>query len=126
MRTHKCILALTLSALAIMLAGAAVASATAFNTNLRFNRYSLGFFYGVVKSSQPKCKARQVALFVKGTPPNSDMPIGGVKSSPNGHWSIVDGHGLGGDYYAKVKDKRIKINGKSHLCKADTSNVFTR
>ncbi len=127
MTTRNRILIFTLSVLAIVLAASAVASATAFNTNLRLNRYSLGFFYGVVKSSQPKCKVRRVALYVKDSgPPITLVPVGGTKSAPNGHWDLVDGYGLGGEFYAKTPEKRITINGHSHICRADISNVFIR
>lgn len=127
MRTRKRIALLSASVVAAALIFAAMASATAYNTNLRLNRYSLGFFYGVVKSSQPKCKVRKVALYVKDSgPPITLQPVGGTKSAPNGHWDLVDGYGLGGEFYAKVNEKRITINGHSHTCKADWSNVLIR
>jgi hypothetical protein len=112
--------------LAAVIGFAAVASAGTFNTTLRLNRYSLGFFYGVVKSPQPKCKVRRVGLYVMTGEPPKLTPIGGTKSGRNGHWKEVDGHGLGGDYYAKVPEKTIRINGRRHTCKADISNRFTR
>jgi hypothetical protein len=62
---------------------------------------------------------------MKGEPPKLS-PIGGTRSSANGHLHVVDGDGLGGDFYAKVPEKTIRINGHRHTCKADVSNRLTR
>ena len=116
---------LTLGALVVAFAGisASPASAITYSSSVKIKGYNLGFFEGKVGSEFKKCKKkRKVDVYADKEDPSTDSIAGSATSNKKGKWDTVDFHGLGGDYYAIVKQK----SGKNYDCASATSPIFTR
>ncbi len=120
---------LTLGVAALVIAWAPSAPASSATTTVKVTKYSLGFFYGKVKSENKACrKKRKVTLYTHPGAPDPDAVVGGDKTTKKGKWAINDSHGLGGDYYATVNEKTIKLkgSGKKVTCESASSPIFSR
>ena len=118
--------------LAVLAVGAlsliVVSTASAKASTVVISGYDLGFFKGSVKSKTVACKqSRRVELWEKESS-GAETFLGFTKTDNFGQWSIVDGDGTGGNYYAKAKPKRgkFKKSGKKFTCTEVVSPIFTR
>ena len=126
-RTRSRALLVVAGAAALLMAGTGTAAAKTYTTTIKVDGYYLGYFEGSVKSKQRKCKrSRAIALYVIEAPPAQDELVGEAKTDKRGKWQVNDTHGLGGDYYAIVDEKKIRKNGKRHTCSDAESPAFTR
>jgi hypothetical protein len=125
MKSRIAILILGVAALLMILP--AGASASSASSSVTVSKYSLGFFYGKVKSENKACrKKRKVTLYTHPGAPDPDAVVGGDKTTKKGKWTINDTHGLGGEYYATVNEKTIKAKAKKVTCESATSPIFSR
>jgi hypothetical protein len=116
---------LTLGALLVAFAGISAPSASAitYSSSVKIKGYNLGFFNGKVGSEFKKCKKkRKVEVYSDQQPPDTDSLAAEATTNKKGKWDAVDFHGLGGDYYAIVKQK----SGKNYDCASATSPIFHR
>ena len=90
--------------------------------------YELGFFNGTVKSKTTACKQNRRVEFYERETSGAESFLGFTKTDNFGRWSIVDGDGTGGDYFAKAKPKKgkFKKSGKKFTCTEVVSPIFTR
>ena len=82
-------------------------------------------FQGRVKSPTGRCKrGRTVTVFQKKAGP--DKRIGSDTSARSGAWTVGKRPQNGKRYYAKVKYRKKKRHGHSHICKQGRSRTITR
>lgn len=102
---------------------APTAAAATFQSTVRVKAYNLGFWSGKVGSENKKCKKkRRVELYSDQTD-GTDSLAGSGRTNKKGKWRFVDEHGLGGTYYAIVKQKTIS---GGDTCAEATSPPFIR
>lgn len=109
---------------------ALAAAAAAKPNTVTVQGYELGFFEGSIKSSFTACKQnRRVDLWEDENLDGNvqDSLVGSGKTDGKGVWSIVDGDGTGGTYYAIAKKKTGKTKkGKGYTCPRAVSEPFVR
>jgi hypothetical protein len=108
----------------------AAQSVAAKKSTVVIQTYELGFFNGAIKSSFTACKQnRRVDLWEDENLDGAvqDSLVGTDKTDGKGKWSVVDGDGTGGTYYAIAKKKTGKTKkGKKYTCPRAVSGPFTR
>jgi hypothetical protein len=121
---RKITLLLALGAMVALLAGTSVQSAAAktYPSSIKIKAYSLGFFSGKVKSPHKPCKKKRKVEVWHDSQSGSDSLAGEGRTNKKGKWELVDFHGLGGSYYAIVKQKTVK----GDTCQVATSPPFVR